>query len=75
MLNLTFIPNSAVSAKSNVGMDCEIVQYEHDLKVYKTIVFLSKRDVLYTKLNQQFKRVEGRVINIEYAVYHLGKTK
>src|SRR5689334_23200765 len=43
-----------------------LVQSELDRSAYESIVFPSKRDLRYSKLNQQFKRSEGKIINNEH---------
>jgi hypothetical protein len=41
-------------------------QADMDLSAYNSIIYPSKPDVRYTKLNQAFKRLEGRLINNEH---------
>jgi hypothetical protein len=42
------------------------IQNQLDRSSYDSIVFPSKRDVRYTKLNQEFKELEGKIINNEH---------
>lgn len=67
MLNLRSLPSNGIPSQPPVGLEGDIAQHELDLEVYNTIIFPSKRDVRYTRLNQQFKKLEGRVINNEHA--------
>ncbi|MEN9638163.1 MAG: hypothetical protein RLZZ262_31 [Bacteroidota bacterium] len=65
-LNLCDRAENATHQRTNASITGSL-KHEHDLEVYNSIVFPQKRDVRYTKLNQQFKRIEGRVINNEHA--------
>jgi hypothetical protein len=46
--------------------DRDLIQTHLDRSVYDSIVFPSKGDVRYSKLNQEFNKIEGKVINSEH---------
>jgi hypothetical protein len=57
---------TAPSNDNDAHNNSAFIQSELDRSAYDSVVFPSKRDVRYSRLNQEFKKIEGRIINNEH---------
>jgi len=65
-LNLTDKTLEVETGSATDALDHSLMQSELDRTSYDSVIFPSKKDVRYSRLDQEFKKIQGRIIDNEH---------